>query len=399
MNSDAGSPLMNALREFDATDANLIKLERLCSEIEELVPKGICFGYDPHYDDLCRIFVGVLDALPMIDGWKPECHFCDLDDIAQARIDADEIGEPRLIADVENSIISPRRELQRYRFEFNKKRRALIQDILCELIDTIDSSIRNLNRRLVPDTEINASLAGPEWDTLQDCVNQIDTLLGSSVKRPQKWDDLNSHLCSSLLSDFCEIEQIDWPSVKSDLRKSFSSAYDPIPVRVKDLSDLVASRPHGPVATKLNWESLSSDEFERLIFALISNEHGYENPEWLTKPNAPDRGRDLSVTRVVADPLAGTIRSRVIIQCKYWLSRSVNVSDVATLEAQMKSWEPPRVDVLVIATSGRFSSDVVTYIEKNNQLDNALRIEIWPESHLERLLAARPPMIADFKLR
>lgn len=400
MNSDADSPLMNALREFDATDANLIKLERLCQEIEELVPEGVCFGYDPGHDDLRRIFVEVLAALPMIDGWKPECYFCDLDDIAQARLDAyDLFDEPRLIADVENSITFPKRELQRYRFEFNKKRRALIQDILFELIDTIDSDIRNLNRRLVPDIEMSASLEGPELDALQDYVNQIDTLLGSSVKRPQKWSDFNSHLSSGRFRDFCDIEQIDWPSVKSELRKSFSSAYDPVPVRVKDLSDLVASRPKGPVATRLNWDRLTPDEFERLIFVLIGTEPGYENPEWLTKSNASDRGRDLSVIRVVADSLAGTIRSRVIIQCKHWLSRSVNVPDVATLEAQMKSWEPPRVDVLVIATSGRFSSDVVTHIEKHNQSDNALRIEMWPESHLERLLAARPSLIADFKLR
>jgi hypothetical protein len=399
MNSDADNPLMNALREFDATDANLIKLEKLCQEIEKLVPREIVFGYNPSYDDLRRIFMEVLAALPMIDGWKPECHFDDLDDIAQARLDAYDIDEPRLIADVENSITFPRRELQKYRFEFNKKRRALIQDMLSELIDTIDSDIRNLNRRLVPDIEMNASLEDPEWDALQDHVNQIDTLLGSSVKRPQKWDNLNSHLRSRRFRDFCDIEQIDWPSVKSELRKSLSGAYDPVPVRVKDLSDLVASRPTGPVATRLDWGRLTEDDFERLIFALISTGTGYENPEWLTKPHAPDRGRDLSVTRVVTDPLAGTIRNRVIIQCKHWLSKSISIADVATLSAQMKSWEPPRVDVLVIATSGRFSSDAVTYIERHNQSDNALRIEMWPESHLERILAAIPSLIADFKLR
>jgi hypothetical protein len=136
-----------------------------------------------------------------------------------------------------------------------------------------------------------------------------------------------------------------------------------------------------------------------LIFALISTGTGYENPEWLMKSRAPDRGRDLSVTRVVKDPLAGTIRNRVIIQCKHWLSKSINTTDVATLLLQLKSWEPPRVDVLAIATSGRFSSDAVTYIEKHNQSDNALRIEMWPESHLERILAAMPSLIADFKLR
>jgi hypothetical protein len=73
--------------------------------------------------------------------------------------------------------------------------------------------------------------------------------------------------------------------------------------------------------------------------------------------------------------------------------------DVTTLIGQMKLWEPPRVDIHVIATNGRFTSDAVALIEKNNQSDTALRIEMWPESHLERLLAARPPLIAEFRLR
>lgn len=117
------------------------------------------------------------------------------------------------------------------------------------------------------------------------------------------------------------------------------------------------------------------------------------------KTNAPDRGRDLSVTRIANDQLGGVIRSRVIIQCKHWPTKSVSVGDVSELQAQMKLWEPPRVDVLVIATSGRFSSDAVSFIEKHNVEDRALRIEMWPESHLERLLAERPALIAEFRLR
>lgn len=300
---------------------------------------------------------------------------------------------------VENSIEAPGKDLRRYRFLFDKKRRTLIQDALSELIDLTDSDIRNIKSSLDCDIEIDTSLEGPLWEALQDHVNQIDTLLGSSVKRPKRWSDLRRHLHFGLVGDFHDVEQLDWPNVKGMLRESLYGANDPIPVQVKDLSDLTASRPRGPIVTRLNWEGLTSDGLERLIFALISAEPGYENPEWLMQPNAPDRGRDLSVTRVVADRLAGTIRSRVIIQCKHWLARSVAISDVTALIGQMKLWEPPRVDVHVIATSGRFTSDAVAFIEKHNQSDNALRIEMWPESHLERLLAARPSLIAEFRLR
>lgn len=66
---------------------------------------------------------------------------------------------------------------------------------------------------------------------------------------------------------------------------------------------------------------------------------------------------------------------------------------------QTKLWPDPRVDVLVIATSGRFTSDAVQWIERHNACGSPPKIEMWPESHLERLLAARPPLIAEFHLR
>jgi hypothetical protein len=149
---------------------------------------------------------------------------------------------------------------------------------------------------------------------------------------------------------------------------------------------------------QLKWSSLTADEFERLIFCLISESEGYENPEWLTNINAADRGRDLSVTRVYADPF-GVLRHRVIIQCKHWLSKSINFYEVSSSKEKMKLWEPPRVDVHVIATTGRFTTDAIQFVEKHNQSDSGMRIEMWPDSHMERVLAAHPTLIDQFKLR
>jgi hypothetical protein len=59
------------------------------------------------------------------------------------------------------------------------------------------------------------------------------------------------------------------------------------------------------VTTKLDWSVLSDEDFERLIFLLIADTPRYENPQWLQHTHAPDRGRDLSVTKVENDPLAG----------------------------------------------------------------------------------------------
>jgi len=172
-----------------------------------------------------------------------------------------------------------------------------------------------------------------------------------------------------------------------------------IELRDKYIFKNVSSEPKESVVTELKWSNLSDENFERLIFTLISSTKGYENPEWLMKTNAPDRGRDLSVIRVNKDPLGGTQNSRIIIQCKHWLTKSISLNDVIVVKDQIRLWDPPRVNVLVIATSSRFTGDTVAWIEKYNESGDSLKIEMWAESHLERLLAARPAIIAEFGLK
>lgn len=217
--------------------------------------------------------------------------------------------------------------------------------------------------------------------------------------KPPRWNDLRRHLHFGTAGDLSDIEEHDWPSVKEGLRKGLYGVNEPLPVATADLEDLVSAKPTGQIITALNWENLDADAFERLIFSLISEAQGYENPEWLMQTNAPDRGRDLSVIRVTVDPLSGTSRHRVIIQCKNWLSKSVTLADVQTMVAQMDLWNEPPVQVLIIATSGRFTTDAVQWVENRASKGTPPRVELWPESHLESLLAARPALIAQFKLR
>lgn len=393
------SPLNAALRHFEAAESNLVKAEKALADIEGAIPTGIAFGGDPEYEETCRAFDRLLASLPMIDGWKPAIVLLDLDEIAQSRLDAQEVGGIECIVSVERGIEEPARLLREYRHRFNQKRRQLIRNALLELIDRIDANLRDLSPTLMPEREPGQVVDSPTFDDLIDNVAQINTLLGSSVTKPNRWSDLHRHMRFRMYGDLHDIIEHDWPSVKAGLRQSLYGERDPVPVEVADLGSIVANKPRGPVASKLKWDRLDDDSFERLIFALISSERSYENPAWLMRTNAPDKGRDLSVYRIQADPLTGTIRQRVIIQCKHWLSKSVGASEIAVLREQMALWEHPRVDVHVIATSGRFTVDAVSIIEKHNQSDSALRIEMWPESHLERLLASRPPIIADFALR
>ena len=138
-NDEQESPLTSALRQFEAAEANLVKLERLWQEIEGEVPQGVVFGDDPEYEDRCRAFDSVLSQLPKINGWKPEKLPLDLNDIAQSRLDAWEIGEFEAKVWLENEISAPGREIREYRFRFNQKRRELIRDSLAELIDLVDA--------------------------------------------------------------------------------------------------------------------------------------------------------------------------------------------------------------------------------------------------------------------
>jgi Restriction endonuclease len=395
--SSPRNPLMAALEKFEAAEGNLLKLECLWSEIEGLMPESVSFASNVEYEDSCRSYTVLLAALPKIDGWKPEAEPPDLDGLAQSRFDAMEIDEPSAHA-VERWAEEPGRELREYRFRLNTKRRALIREALVGLIDQIDADIRAL-RTNTGDAEHAQKLGDAEWQDLRMHIDQVEVLLGSSVDKPAGWRDLRRHMHFAHPGELHDIETVDWPQAKQALRKGLYGANEPIPVDVEDLSDLVAAKPRGPITTELAWSNLDDVGFERLIFGLIGDEPGYENPEWLMQTRAPDRGRDLSVTRVVTDSLSGTLRLQVVIQCKHWLSKSVTLQHATSAKDQMTLWMDPRVDVLVIATSGRFTADAVQWIERHNGKGESPRIEMWPESHLQRLLAARPGLIAEFGLR
>ncbi|MFD1986240.1 restriction endonuclease [Mesorhizobium newzealandense] len=397
--NSASNSIMAALEQFEATEANLVKLERLWDEIVAIIPTGVVFGENVEYEDRARAFDLLLASLPGIRGWKPTATPPDLDGLAQSRLDAMEVDEPSAHVAVERWVEEPGRELREYRFRFNNTRKALIRDALIGLIDQIDADIRAARAGVAAGAEPQQELDREVWSGMREHMKQIEVLLGSSVKKPARWSGMMRHIHFGHVGDLHDIEAMDWPDVKNTLRKGLYGVNEAVPVQVDDLSALVAARPTGPITTALAWSKIDDQAFERLVFTLISDTAGYENPEWLMQTRAPDKGRDLSVTRVIQDELSGTLRLRVVIQCKHWTSRSVSLADVSSTKDQMALWPNPRVDVLVIATSGRFTADAVAWVEQHNANGGSPRIEMWPESHLERLLAARPAIIAEFGLR
>ncbi len=393
------SNLETALSQFDKIDANLKKLENLWDQIYKLIPSEINFSVNPEYDDKCRAFRSIQKVMPRIGDLTLNINFYTLDEIAQFRLDYSELNDPTADISFENSIAEPRSILSQYRFDFNQKRRSLVLDAIDQVIADIENHLQSISSDISENDNPKDSLSGSKWTKLRDSFQELDTLLGSSINRPSRWSDMQRHLRFGQVHDYNDIINLDWPDIKSTLQYSMCTKYDPVPVEVDDLDALVKSKPTGTVSTKLNWNNLNEEEFERLIFQLISETEGYENSSWLTHTNAPDKGRDLSVYRVIKDPLSGTERKRVIIQCRNTLKNSISPREVSILKEQMKLWEPPPVDVHIIATSGRFTTPAVELVEKSNLADTKLIIEMWPNSHLERLLASRPHIIGAFGLR
>lgn len=395
-------PLSEALRHLEIAEANLVKLESLWIDISSMMPEGPAFGAPEEYEDKCRSYEAFLPFLTKIDGWRPTATPLEFDAIGQARLSLLEFGSGDLYETValDKELGIPGAEIRQYRFLLNQKRRQIIRREILRLITCIDQIIEKMGRELI-DIDENSLLKEVSksiWTDLDEYIGQLDLLLGS-IERPKRWSDLMRHKnFADKKHAAARIRNIDWPEIKKGLNHLIYNG-DPIPTEIEDIGELLTGDLSGQISRELNWSKLSPEGFERLIFILISSTDGYENPQWLMQTKAPDRGRDLSVDRIIKDNLGGVSRKRVIIQCKHWTSKSVSLSDISDISAQMTLWAPPRVDICIIATSGRFTADAVAFVEKYNQSDSALMIEMWPETHLETILARRPDLIADFKIR
>jgi hypothetical protein len=282
------STLAAALQKFEATEANLGKLEKLWGKISEFIPSGPAFGSPPEYEELCLAFRRVLPALPAIDGTRVEDRLFDYDEIGQMRLDALEVGEIESQISVENALEEQGKILRQYRFHLNAKRRELVRDRLLTLIDDVDVLIKMLVS-LTDGMPTNENVESMEWLRLKEAVSEITTLLGSNPK-PPRWTDLQRHLYFAVRRDLTDIHEQDWPAVKRGILSELYGEHDPVPVDVADLADIVAARPSGRVTSKLIWSNLSDEEFERLMLSLIADTPSYENPSGFSKPTRPIEG-------------------------------------------------------------------------------------------------------------
>jgi hypothetical protein len=169
------STMNAALRRFEAVEANLVKAERLLDAIEAAIPQGIVFGSNAEYESNGHHFDGLYAALPKIKGWKPEIHLMELDEIAQNRLDAQEVGEVECVISVERSIEEPSKTLRQYRLRFDQMRRELVRDALRELIAGADDCIHVLSQLPEP-AERNLDVSQERFEELKQNVAEINVL-------------------------------------------------------------------------------------------------------------------------------------------------------------------------------------------------------------------------------
>ncbi len=387
--------LEQALQQFDAVEANIEKLAGAWERLRALIPQGyfLSGAGDPEaveYRRLCYEFSDLLTGLPQIDGWTVSSLPMDFDEIGRSRLDVEEIGEFEARVSLEDRIDDPAKEIDEYRIRFARKRRELVRRRLEELVSLVDGVISN------PVAEDAALWLG--WGELRELSGEIDRLLGAEASG-QAWSNFRRHMSFAMGVDYHDIKERDWPLIRRQIHKFIYDASVPTPVAVSDLGSLVQSRPSGPVSAKIEWKAIDAEAFENLVYDLVVDTRGYENPQWLMQTNAPDRARDISVTRVYDDALIGVLRQRMIIQCKHWLSRSVADTDISNALTKMAHWEPPAVDIMVVATTGRFTADAVRWAEQHNHQGKRPLIELWPENAIERMLARRAPLVVKYRLR
>lgn len=383
------------LQVMDRAAANLAKLQSIWDRAEPMIPTGPQRGTTREYEDLRRVWAALLTGLPPIDGFTVTEELPDMDDVGRMFVTYFEISEPAfsLMTELEQ----PGRQIDEYRFRLARARRRAIHDRLEELTSTVNVAVAQITESVASDSA--ELVEDPRVQVFNDAISEIERLLGDTTVRSGRWGDLHRHVHFGQGQDWHDIARLDWPSVRMDIAAASLSETDPLPVPAMDLGVAASARPTGGASIGLTWTVLDDDGFERLLFDLLRGFPSYQNVEWLMKTRAPDRGRDLSAERVIKDEGGTTRTERTIIQAKHWTSKSVGPADVASTLAALSLWEPPVVRTLVIATSGRFTTDAVAVAEKHNADGKLPFIELWADSRLETQLSQRPDLIASYGLR
>ncbi|WP_211221746.1 restriction endonuclease [Granulicoccus phenolivorans] len=388
--------LDGVLAVMDAASANLDRLQKVWERASRMLPTAPARGSDPEYDDLMRAWGTLISGLPPIEGWTITQTPPSMDEM-RILYSADAEEDQPAYSVFEHIAQGPQKDLDEYRFRLAKARRVVIRDRLQDLVGIVDTLLPQILDGAPDDsTPVNDS----RIEEITRSITEIERLMGDTAARVGRWGHLHRHIRFSEGHDWHDIHELDWPSVKVDIEAACFSEVDPLPIPPGvDLAHLAASKPKGPASTALNWDLLDDTGFERLLYELLLGLPGYQNVQLLMKTRAADRGRDLSAEYAYDDGAGGTRTDRVIVQDKHWRSKSVPPEEIHSGLTRIRLWEPPPIDVYIVATSGHFSPDAVAWIEKHNHDGGRPRIDMWPEARLSTLLSQKPHLVVQFGLR
>lgn len=387
--------LEDLLRAMDRTAANLRKMDSVWERAKPFIPSGPQRGSDVQYDALRAAWADLLPGLPRIDGWTITEPLPDIDDMGQAFIDYLDIGVHPTAVHAAGE--KPGADLAAYRYRLDRARRRAARSRLEQLVAMVDAALP----LALGDTARDAveRRENEQTEEVETAIGEIARLLGEDAESIDRWWDLQRHMRFSQGHDWHDIVEFDWPAVRAGIEAKSLGDSDPLPVPDIDLGQAASGNLTGAATLALPWELLNDDGFERLLYDLLRDIPEHQNVEWLMQTRAPDRGRDLSMDRVLRDGSGGVRTERVIVQAKHWRSRSVNAAAISETATAGKLWGPPLVRGIVIATSGRFTADAVSWAERHNSEGHAPYIELWPDSRLETLLAQRPHIAAAHGLK
>jgi hypothetical protein len=390
--------LYNAIEELNKVSVNLELLKKKWTEIEQLLPvKGGWSGEDKsQYEIKCLEFNDLLEAIPKIRDIKIRNLLPEYDSVSQRGENDFAFGDPEFTIEFYSETFAQDSEISKYEHALKRERRRLIRNQVQRCVEDIDKTLDSLNVNLEGKNSSDP-LKPEEINPLKDKIRQLDGLMGDSASRPPRWLDLNRHLHFGLVHDLSDIIRLDWPSIKPSI-DSLLYSNDPLPIITHDIGDLVDSADKtGKIGTSLNWTGITDVQFERLCADLIESSPNWENVEWLTPTHASDRGRDIDAFWVYQDATRGTIRKRTLVQCKHRPNKSVSPKDIETL--QNLSVTHGKVDLYLVITSGKFSDQVTQIVDRWNERNSGLKVELWEHWKLEQLLASHPYIIKLYGLR
>lgn len=376
------------------TEKNLNQLQAVLDRAIPILPDGPEVFSSPEYEDLQRQWKAGIAQVPPIEGFRITEELPDIETVGWAFVESAETGMPPV--SVIEAVNQPGRQLGKYRFHFGVAKRRLVKQRTEELVDKAERCIAEIAQTVNVDSR--EPIIDDRTETVKGAIDEIESLLSDRLSKRGRWSDLRRHLGYSESHDWIDIRMLDWPSVKADIIEAMSISPDPLEVPDFDLG-VLAKNPTGSISTLgFDWQRITYQDFERLLFDLLSSLEGYENVQWLTDVNAPDRGRDIYLDRMLRDASGSCRYERVIVQAKHYPGRSVQPQDIIKAVSAADSWAGAPVRWIIFATSGNFTDAAIDTVNGRNQRET-LQLETWNRSFLERLLNQHPQLIDDYGLR